>query len=375
MTGPGTLLRRLFVPEVPGDESGEPTDARAMASRLGVSLQAVQLTRAADSIDLHLDTFICVRLSDYDPLRRHAHALGGRFFFGHADLPRLRDAGLAGAMWSITTNPFRSAARRWAVFLENLAGLRALVARSGGLLAEARTLADYHAARARGAHAVFPAVQGANAFEAAPDGPASIPDGAVVRATLVHLTNASYGSTSAPVPSRRREKGLNPVGRRLVEAMEASRILLDLAHVHPDTFWDAIAVHDRARPVMVTHTGVSAVRSHWRNLDDRQLRAVADSGGVVGIIFATQFLARPGGPRDAGMVMEHLEHVVRVAGEDAAGLGSDYDGAITPPSDLAGVDCWPRLVQRMLEAGWSEERIRKVLGGNFLRVLGAVRAA
>lgn len=371
----GTILRRLCVPEASWDEADEPTDAATMASRLGVSLEAVQLTRAADSIDLHLDTFICVRSSDYDPLRRHAHAIAGRFCFGHADLPRLRDGGLSGAMWSITTNPFRSAARRWQVFLENLAALRALVARSAGRLAEARTLAEYRAARARGAHAVFPAVQGANAFEGAPEGPASIPDGAIVRATLVHLTHATYGATSTPIPSRRRSRGLTAGGRRLVEQLEANRILLDLAHIHPESFWDALDAHDPARPVVVTHTGVAGVRPHWRNLDDRQLRAVADSGGVVGIIFAEVFLARPGGPRDAGMVLEHLEHAIRVAGEDAVGLGSDYDGAIVPPPDLPGIDCWPRLVQRMLDARWSEERIRKVLGGNFLRVLEAVRPA
>jgi len=373
MARAGVVLQRLFVPEVAGDEADSPADAATMAARLGVSREAVQLTRAADTIDLHLDTFICVRALGYDPLRRHTHAIGGRFCFGHADLPRLRDGGLAGAMWSITTNPLRRPARRWEVFLENLAGLRALVARSGGRLAETRTLAEYRAARARGAHAVFPAVQGANAFDAAPAGPASIPDGAIVRATLIHLTHTRYGATSTPLPSRRAERGLDTAGRTLVEQLEANRILLDLAHVHPDSFWDALDAHDRTRPVVVTHTGVASVRPHWRNLDDRQLRAVADSGGVVGIIFAVHFLARPGGPRDSGMLMEHLEHAIQVAGEDAVGLGSDYDGAIVPPPDLPGIDHWPRIVQRMLDARWSEERIRKVLGGNFLRVLGAVR--
>lgn len=369
----GTALRRLCIPETAADEADEPLDARTSAARLGVSLDAVQLTRDADTIDLHLDTFICVRASDYDPLRRHAHAIAGRYFFGHADLPRLRDGGVAGAMWSITTNPFRSAARRWAVFRENLDALRALVARSGGRLAWARTVADYRGARARGAHAVFPAVQGANAFEAAPEGPCSVPPGDVVRATLVHLTNATYGSTSTPVPTLRSGRGLDARGRRLVEQLDAARMLVDLAHVHRQTFWDAVDVHDRTRPLVATHTGVAGVRPHWRNLDDAQVRAVADSGGVVGIIFQAQFLARPGGPRDAGMVFEHLEYLVRVGGEDAAGIGSDYDGAIVPPPDLAGADCWPRLTQRMLDAGWSEARIRKVLGGNFLRVLGAVR--
>ena len=370
----GGIVRRLLLPEVRGEEPPGPCDAGELAARLGVSRDAVLLTRAADTVDLHLDTFILPRSSDYDPLRRHARAIAGRHMFGHADLPRLRDGGVGAAMWSITTNPFRSAARRWEVFLANLTALRALVRRSGGAMAEARTLAEYRAARAGGAaHVVLPAVQGANAFEAAPYGPASIPDRAIVRATLIHLTNTSFGATSTPLPWSRDGRGLDGFGRLLVEQLDDCRVLLDLAHAHPRTFWDAVDVHDASLPLAVTHTGVQAVTRHWRNVDDAQLRAVAERGGVVGVMFHAGFLARPGGPRDAGMVMEHLAHVVDVAGEDAAALGSDFDGAISPPADLAGVDCWPRLTQRMLDAGWREELVRKVLGGNFLRVLGALR--
>jgi membrane dipeptidase len=371
----GGFIRRLGIPEAP--DSGQACDARELAARLGVSVEAVELTRACDTIDLHLDTFILPRSSDYDPLRRHAHALGGRHMFGHADVPRLRDGGVSGAMWSITTNPFRSAAERWRVFCENLAAMRAMIARSGGALAEAHTVEEYRAARARGAHVVFPSVQGANAFEAAPDGPASIPGGGIVRATLIHLTHSAFGASSTPWPwpfSRGDDCGLTAAGRRMVEQLNASRILVDLAHAHPKTFWDAVRVHDPSLPFVVTHTGVCGVRPHWRNLDDEQLRAVASSGGVVGIIFATNFLSRWGGPSDVGMVMEHVQHVVDVAGEDFVGLGSDYDGAITAPGDIGSVDAWPRLTQRMLDAGWNEERVRKALGGNFLRVLRASRA-
>jgi membrane dipeptidase len=349
-------------------------DERTLAARLGVSVEAVQLTRAAELVDLHVDTFILPRISRYDVFRRHAGGPFGRRFVGHLDVPRLRDGGLDGAMWSITTNPFRTVAARWGTFLANLAALRALIARSGGALAEARTRAEYRTVRARGAHACLLAIQGLNAVEGAPEGVASLPDDGIVRATVVHLTDSVYGGTSSPL-GRRRERGLTPAGRDAVAALNARRIFVDLAHIHAQAFWDAVAVHDRTQPLLSTHTGVTGVRPHWRNLDDPQLKAIADTGGVVGIIFDEGFLRRDGGPHDGAMVVEHLAHVVRVAGEDAAAIGSDFDGMITPPADVAGADAYPRLVQHMLDAGFAESRIRKILGENFLRAFGELRPA
>jgi membrane dipeptidase len=349
------------------------TDAGALAARLGCSLDAVELTRTSDVIDLHLDTFIWARIVGYDVFARHAGGPFGRRFGGHSDVPRLRDGGVTGGMWSITTNPFRSARRRWRVFCENLAALRATIAASHGGLAEAHTLADYRAARAQGAHATFLAIQGLHAVEAAPDGVTSIPDDCVVRATLVHLTNSVYGGTSAPLGAGRGDRGLTAAGRDTVRAMNARRMFVDLAHIHEKAFWDVVAVHDKTQPLIDTHTGVAGVTSHWRNLADAQVKAIADTGGVVGIIFAEEFLRRPSGPADAGMIVDHVEHVIRVAGEDVPALGSDYDGMITPPRDVPGVDAYPKLVQHMLDRGWKAERIRKVLGGNFLRALGMLR--
>jgi membrane dipeptidase len=118
------------------------------------------------------------------------------------------------------------------------------------------------------------------------------------------------------------------------------------------------------------------VKEHWRNIDDDQIRAIAESGGVVGIMFEPGFLRAKGMKNDAGMVIAHLEHVIRVAGEDAPALGSDYDGFIIPPPDLRdGFAAFYRLAQRMLDARWSEARIRKILGLNYLRSFEHLRPA
>jgi membrane dipeptidase len=339
------------------------TPDREVAARLGVSLEAVALVRSAEVIDLHLESYIPPRLVGYSLAQRHdRHWLGGRFF-GHLDIPRALDGGLTGAMWSIATNILRGPAGRWRVLQQNLRGLRAELEASGRIEV-VRTHGDWTRARARGSHAALLSVQGGNALAAAPDDLSTLED--LVRVTVVHLSSSLYGSTSSPARLGA-DRGLTPAGKQIVERLDAARIFVDLAHVGRKGFWDAVDAHDRSLPLIVTHTGVEGVKRHWRNIDDDQIRAVADSGGVVGIMFEPGFLRAPGMANDARMVIAHLEHVIRVGGEDAAALGSDYDGFIVPPPDLRdGFAAYFRLVQHMLDAKWTETRIRKVLGLSFL---------
>lgn len=326
----------------------------------------------SEVVDLHVDTFILVRVLGYDVYRRHGSGpFGGRVGY-HLDVPRLLEGGVTGAMWSVTTNPLRSARGRFRTWKRNAARLREIVGASEGKLALASTLSEYRAVRATGAHGCLLSIQGGNALDAAPeDDP--LGDDALVRVTLVHLTPSPVGGTSSPFQLGR-PGGLTPHGRELVRRLDARRVLVDLAHIHPKGFWDAVEVHDRSLPLIVTHTGVNGVRKHWRNLDDDQVRAIADTGGTVGIMLQRSFLVRPGGPTDGAMAVEHMEHVASLVGEDHVSIGTDFDGAITPPADLrSGDTAYLRLVQHMLDRGWAEGRIRKVLGENALRVLGMIR--
>ncbi len=348
-------------------------DAPTLAQRLGISVAAVELSRDCEIIDLHLDTFIPPRLWGYRVHGRHKGGPLGRAFFGHVDLPRLQEGGLSGAMWSITTNPFRTPHARWRTFERNVLRLRHMVEQSKGAMLITRTMSEYRAARDRGAHAVMPVIQGANAIEAAPEGVASVPDDFIVRMTLLHLTNSVYGATSSPHHLLRRSKNLSARGAELVVQLNAHRVFVDLAHIHPTAFWDAVEVHDASQPLLSTHTGVAGVKRHWRNLDDAQLRAIADTGGTVGVIFSEHFLRTRNGPRDADMVLDHMAHIIRTIGEDHVSVGSDFDGAIIPPRDLAGGDHYPVLVEKMLTRGWSERRIRKILALNYLRCFEALR--
>lgn len=334
-----------------------------------VSAEAAELFRGADVVDAHVESFVWSRLFGYDLGARHGPGPLRGALFSQADLPRMADAGVDGAVMSIATNPLRRRVGRTETLLGNLLRLRAAVEAAGRAVVVA-DLAGYRRARAQGRLACFLAVQGGNAF-GRPDDVGRVPDGLVSRVTLVHLTPSSIGWPSSVGGGKQR--GLGRDGAALVETLDAHRVIVDLAHINPAGFWDALAVHDRSQPAIVSHTGVKGVHDCWRNVDDDQLRAIADQGGVVGIMFHSAFLGDRFWSGAADAVVRHVEHVVAVAGEDTPAIGSDFDGLIVPPADLRTASAMPVLAQRMLDRGFTPLRVRKVLGANYLRVVGEVR--
>jgi len=335
-----------------------------------VSAAAQRLYRSCEVLDLHVETFVWTRILGYDLAAAHGRGPLRARYVGQADLPRLRAAGLAGVVLSIATNPARRPGTRTATLLSNLAALRAAVARAGAeYVADA---AGYRQARGVGRLAVFAAVQGGNAFDSAEDVRLA-PAGLLLRVTLVHLTDSALGATSSPLGRSRGRGGLTAAGRAMVEVLNERRILVDLAHASKPTFWDALDAHDRGLPPVVTHTGVSAVRPSWRNLDDDQIRAVAERDGVVGVMYHRGFLGRPAHRVGAEAIVRHLEHAIAVGGEGVAALGSDWDGLIVTPRDMPTALELPVLVDRMLRRGWKEDRVARVLGGNALRLVTAAR--
>jgi membrane dipeptidase len=354
------------------DYCNREADPAGWARELGISREAVELYLASDVIDLHIDSFIWSRVFGYDLRRRHGRGLLGARVYSQVDLPRVREARLAGATWAITTNPLRRASVRPEVFAANLARLRAVLESVPDEIQIVRSAAEYRQARGSRKHAAFIGVQGGNALDRDLDALDLIPDGLILRITLVHLSSSRLGATSAPGISRR-DRGLSPFGRDFVRRLNEKRIFVDLAHIHRCGFFDAVRVHDTSQPLIVTHTGVSGVHPHWRNLDDEQLRAIARTGGTIGVIYHSGFLGDSYWGGRSETVLRHLAHIVDTVGEDHASLGSDWDGAILPPRDIPTPLELPRLVEGMLRRGWKPERVSKILGGNFLRTVEALR--
>jgi membrane dipeptidase len=348
------------------------TPIRQYAKELEISEEAVSLCRENHFIDLHLDGFIATRIFGYDLHQHHSNPLGRGLFFGHLDFPRAVEAGLTGAMWSITTNPLRTKQSRYQTLLQNIDRLNAIAAASNDKVRCVKTHAEYLEAERQGSHALFMVIQGGNALIPETGYAHGIPGNEITAVTLIHLTHSFLGASSTPI-WRFGNNNLSAAGHELVRSLNEKRIFVDLAHIHPTAFWDVVEAHDSSQPLIDTHTGVAGVRPHWRNLDDAQIKAIADTGGVVGVIFQTGFLRRANGPTTLDMIVEHLDHIIQVAGEDVPALGSDYDGAIIPPPELRDGRAYPRLVQAMLDRGYSDSRIQKILGGNFLRSFAQLR--
>jgi len=164
--------------------------------------------------------------------------------------------------------------------------------------------------------------------------------------------------------------GLTELGKALIGACNRLRILIDLSHLNERGFWDVAAISNA--PLVATHSNAHAISPHSRNLTDRQLAAIGQSGGFVGVNFASSFL-RPDGRQDKDtpldLMIQHIEHMLEHAGEDGVGLGSDFDGA-TIPAELGDAAGLQNLVQAMRKRGFGKPLIEKLCFRNWLRVLG-----
>ena len=163
--------------------------------------------------------------------------------------------------------------------------------------------------------------------------------------------------------------GLTEIGRELVKACNALKVMIDLSHLNEKGFWDVVKLSNA--PLVATHSNVHAICHHSRNLTDRQLAAIRDSRGMVGVNFATAFI-RPDGRRDANTSLDdlirHMDYLIEHVGIDGVGLGSDFDGA-TIPSAIGDARGLPRLVEAMRRHGYDEAVLRKLCFENWIGVL------
>jgi membrane dipeptidase len=163
--------------------------------------------------------------------------------------------------------------------------------------------------------------------------------------------------------------GLTDLGRELVRRCNHLNILVDLSHLTEQGFWDVAKVTDA--PLVASHSNAHAVCPHSRNLTDRQLAAIRESGGLAGVNLATGFL-RADGRRDADTpladVVRHVDHLVEHLGIDGVGIGSDFDGA-TVPAPIADAAGLPELIAALRQRGYDEPSLRKIAHENWLRVL------
>jgi membrane dipeptidase len=162
--------------------------------------------------------------------------------------------------------------------------------------------------------------------------------------------------------------GLTSEGKELVKRMNDLGITLDLSHLNENGFWQALEICETI-PI-ATHSNARAITDHPRNLKDDQLRAIAQRGGVIGLVLYNDFLRTGSQTPTLEDIFTHADYMINLCGEDHVGIGSDLDGGRIEafPKDIRTVADLPKIADFFLEKGYSEKRVRKIMGGNFLRV-------
>lgn len=309
-----------------------------------------------------------------------------RYDRGHSDLPRLLDGGVGLQTFSVVTKvPFgRSyggtpsdsdqitylvAAQRWPVrtwtsllerALYQAERLHQFAERTDRLvvLRSQKDLENALMARVddRERVAGLLAIEGLHALEGDPANVDVLADAGYRMMGLVHLHDNELGGSATGID----KGGLTELGREVVRRLDEQRLLIDLAHASEAMIDEVLAMTDR--PVVVSHTGVRATCNTPRNLSDAQIRAIAAQGGVIGVGTWPTVVCST----EPAAIARAMRHVADLVGVEHVALGSDFDGTVKPPFDVTGL---PQLTEALLDAGFSESDIRKIMGENVINLL------
>ena len=372
------------------------------------------LHRDAAVVDMHCDTV--GRALAGEDLTKDLPA-------GHVDLPKLARGGVDLQVFACFAPPPATEAEKGraagGVFAQ-IQAARELVAKNPDKLALVTSAAEASAARGESKTGVLIAIEGGYAIENDLVLLREFHRAGVRLMTLTHWTATDWADASGdPKPVH---GGLTEFGREVVAEMNKLGMIIDVSHAGDTTFWDVLK-YSKA-PVVASHSACRALSPHHRNLSDEMLKALAEKNGVIGItvlpgflnsalegkqdevlakVAAERGLSRDWGalgklepaerqaflaevakrwaevkktlPRvDVNTVVDHIDHVVKVTGDcDHVGLGSDYDGTSDTPAGLENIGLLPNITKELVRRGYKPEDIRKILGGNFLRILSGVR--
>lgn len=325
-------------------------------------------------VDLHNDFLLKNRLFGRDFLERNKPQIVYTPWRTDLDVFRVREAGVTALGFALFCGFKRfsgDSGRGGFAYADDLFDrLERLVATSNGELILARTADDIRRAHADGLVAAFCGIEGAQAIE---DDLAKLDHFYRRGVRYVGLTwNTSPSFAGAAYQTRGKGPGvpggLNDLGREVVRRMNELGMMIDLAHASEQTAWDVL--EESTVSPFNSHTGFKGAHDHERNMSDELAIAVADAGGVMGVIFCPTFL----GPVHSSIsrVADHIDHLVTLTGPHAVAYGSDFDGFIPLPRGMRDVRDLPVLTAMLLERGHPEEDVVGYLGENFLRYFASV---
>ncbi|MEH0058701.1 dipeptidase [Auritidibacter ignavus] len=283
----------------------------------------------------------------------------------HTDIPSLRAGGVGAQFWSVFVPSSLREPEAVTATLEQIDCIYRLVDQFPDVFAIADSVDGVRAAWQQGKIASLLGMEGGHSINESLGVLRMMRRLGVTYLTLTHNDNTSWAASATGDPV---DYGLTEFGRDVVAEMNRIGMLVDLSHVASQTMRDALAVS--TKPVIFSHSSCQSVYDHPRNVPDDVLGQLATNGGVQMVTFVPGFITADEDQAGIDDVVAHLEHAREVAGIDHIGLGGDYDGIPTGPKGLERVDGYPRLLQALVDKGWSPSDLAALTSGNILRVLG-----
>jgi membrane dipeptidase len=398
--GPPPAAPRGGVTRPPSDENRAPP---ALAER------AKALHAQAIVVDTHNDITSNILDQGFD--------LGKPTGKTHTDLPKMKAGGITAEFFAIYvessyTKPTAAGGGSARRALDMIDIVYQQVERHPEDLTLATTVDDVRRAKKEGKIAILMGIEGGHAIENSLYALREFHRLGVRYMTLTHTNTNDWADSAGGFgpPPEARHHGLSPFGEEVVREMQRIGMLVDVSHVSDETFDDVLKV--AKCPVIASHSSSRAIAPHVRNLTDEQLRALAKNGGVAMVNFFTgftdpkvvtaqkKFQAEHGKemmelfakykndhealrtemtklyapykppPTPLSVLIDHIDHMAKVAGADHVGLGSDFDGVLEVPKELGGIDGLPKITLELMKRGYTDEQVKKILGENFLRVMG-----
>jgi membrane dipeptidase len=288
---------------------------------------------------------------------------------GHVDLPRLREGQISAMMSAVFIRNDDLPHHALIQTLRGVDRLRRIVDQSDGAVRLVQEYNDLERCHTEGSFGAILHYEGAESID---------PEFAVLRLSYslglrsLGLTWSRSNIFAEGVGDANRDRGLTYLGKELVRRCNDMGVLVDVSHLNVAGFWDVIETS--SQPIVASHSNARVICDHERNLNDDQIKALAENGGLMGINFARQFLvehAQQASDVSLDAMVDHIDHIVGLVGIDHVALGSDYDGA-SMPEDLYDAAQTPKLIDKLRDRGYDEGSIQKFGRDNWLRVLKQV---
>jgi membrane dipeptidase len=394
------ILPLLLLPLVGFPAQDKPVDSSARPP-VKVTEEALRIHRGAILVDGHND--LPWHLGDKSDRKLGPIDISKPQPKLHTDIARLKQGGVGAQFWSayVSAEDTKKSGTAVRETLEQIDVIRRMVRDYPDTFAMASTADDVARIHGQGKIASMIGVEGGHSIDNSLGVLRCYYALGVRYMTLTHSLNADWADSATDEP---KHHGLTQFGEQVVLEMNRLGMLVDISHVSAETMRHALRV--AKAPVIASHSSAFAIAPHPRNVPDDVLKLVAANGGVVMVNFFPAFIMPEGAramkemfqigrdlrakfPKDEEYrvamdqwrkehpfptgsvhnVVDHIEHMIKTAGIDHVGIGSDFDGIPSTPKQLEDVSCYPTITQELLNRGYKEEQIHKVLGGNLLRVM------